>query len=106
MVGVTTILSVFGGGAWAVNKRYVTGEVARLITESLARLEAKLDQRFDSSDSAKREISNRQNDMALELAKQFGGNGNGMRQAINDLTVNMGRLEGRFDQHVKECGSK
>lgn len=34
-------------------------------------------------------------EVKLSLATQFGGNGGGMRQAINELQISVARLEGR-----------
>ena len=46
-----------------------------------------------------------------ELARQFGGNSNGIRQAIDGVRDDIGetkesvaRLEGRFDEHVQQHG--
>ena len=39
----------------------------------------------------------------ISLATQFGGNGGGMRQAINELGLEVAELRGQFKQHVKEA---
>lgn len=38
----------------------------------------------------------------LEMARQFGGNGGGIREAINTINSNVSNLTGRFDQHLSE----
>lgn len=50
--------------------------------------------RLDDQDAALGLLRTGQSDLALELAKQFGGNSGGLRQAINE----QGK---RFDEHMK-----
>ncbi len=51
-------------------------------------------QRLDDQDAALGLLRTGQGDMKLELAKQFGGNGGGMREAID-------KQGKRLDEHLK-----
>jgi hypothetical protein len=67
--------------------------------------------RFDDNDAASKAAAALAGDVRLEFVKQFGGNSNGIRQAVNaiaaDVTVvrsDVANLRGAFEQHVKEGG--
>jgi len=42
-------------------------------------------------------------DIKYSLAVQFGGNGGGMREAINKLSIDLAELRGEFHNHIKEA---
>jgi hypothetical protein len=85
------------------------GVTADAITESTTTLL----ERMDTSDAALAtqlsELQRRAEDDRLEMARQFGGNGNGMRQAIDGVSnlvsqtaERISNLEGKFAQHIAE----
>lgn len=94
--------SFVSAAAWKVLKPLLRRETEVVVKTAVSGLKDEMNTRFDVSDQHKKEMVKTQNEMALELAKQFGGNGGGMREAINRLEVNMARLEGRVDQLTKE----
>lgn len=103
---VAAVLTVFGTVSHRYLKRFIKDEASALVGTALEvavnDLKSQMNDRFDQSDKHKQEIAAKQDEMSLSLATQFGGNGNGLRQAVNDLTASVARLEGRFDQHTLE----
>jgi hypothetical protein len=97
---VITALSGSGGaaGVLVVGRRYL-GKWARTEVTAIAvaandPLVAKLDEQDNKIAVVVTDVAN----MKLSLATQFGGNGGGMRQAINELQVSVARLEGRVSR--------
>lgn len=81
--------------------RHAVGEV---VVAKLTDFKVELDKRFDHNDGETEAAKALAADLKLELAKQFGGNGNGIRQAVNGLSTDVAALEGAFKQHVTEAG--
>lgn len=48
------------------------------------------------------EIAEKARAVELQMATQFGGNGGGIRQAINEHGQQLAALVGRFEQHLAE----
>lgn len=90
------------------------GSVRRSATDVVApaikALEDKLDKRFDKNDEATKEVAKKTNDLELRLAREFGGNSGGIRQAVNevkgdvsDMVKDIATLQGKFAQHIQEA---
>lgn len=100
------VLTAFSAVFHRFLKRLIRDETAAIVKTAVdvavRDLSGEMNARFDASDKHKEELAAKQDEMAMSLATQFGGNGNGLRQAVNDLSRDVARLEGRFDQHAKE----
>lgn len=88
---------------------------AESLAAAAAVIKADTIQRIDDSDSrtaqavgdltaSVRELHDKVSASELALAVQFGGNGGGMREAINKQGAAIARVEGRFEQHLAEAG--
>lgn len=62
---------------------------------TLWRYERRLSQRLDRQDALAEQ-------MKAELDKQFGGNGGGMREAINSLQDGQAEIGKRLDRHLEQ----
>lgn len=85
-----------------------TAALAATVQSAVAEIKVDMIARVDKSDrKTKRQLAElRANGAAtdMQLATQFGGNGGGMREAINKQGEALAALAGRFDQHVTEAG--
>jgi hypothetical protein len=88
-----------------------------IVTAAVADVKKDMIARVDESDKAtKEQISEVKDDIKavqkkatetdLNLARQFGGNGGGIRQAQNEMSTAIANLAGRFDQHLTETNRK
>lgn len=68
--------------------------VAEIVSEVLSGFKADVERRFDANDEKTSEAASKAASLELELTKQFGGNGNGIRQAVNELTKDVAFLKG------------
>lgn len=89
--------------------------VQRIVTTAVADVKVDMIARVDQSDTATAEklaevkakletVDIRAQRTEISLATQFGGNGGGIRQAINELGTTVANLDGRFRQHLLEGG--
>ena len=99
----TTVLAAFAG---AIARTFIKSlkqhaeqvvkleinQLALTVKDHLARVEA-------SAATAAAKSSS----LEVALAKEFGGNSNGIRQAINELTKDVAALKGAFAQLTKEA---
>ena len=97
-----TAATVMVGVGLRVLRHPIRSFVEGLIDPKITKLDEKFSKRFDKNDEATKANGDRTDQLRRELDIQFGGNGGGMRQAINALSVDMATLNGRFEQHVKE----
>lgn len=106
-------LAVTGAAVYKVIRHFLHGAVEsqldKKLDDKLAPIVAGMKERFDANDQATKdaveaiqEVRTEQQDVKLNLATQFGGNGGGIRQAINELSVQVGTVRGAFEQHVRE----
>jgi membrane-associated HD superfamily phosphohydrolase len=88
-------------------------ETAKAAAEALTAATATITDRIEASDVETKkqidELRRRSEEDRLEMAKQFGGNGGGMREAINKVAgsivpvvAKVENLTGRFEQHLAE----
>lgn len=110
---IAITLGVLGGGlSWLGHRvaRSVARSMQAIAKHEMAEATAKITKRIDDSDdlTAKQlaEIKATAETDRLEMARQFGGNGGGMREAINGLSSQMQHLAGRFEQHLAESGNR
>lgn len=84
-----------------------------VVTAAVAAVKEDMIKRVDESDRATAEklnvvatsvtvVAERQRVAELNLATQFGGNGGGIRQAINEQSAALGHLAGVVEQHIRE----
>lgn len=97
-----TAATVIVGIALRLLRHPIRSFVEGLIDPKIAVLDEKFNKRFDKNDEATRENGKLTAELRRELDTQFGGNGGGMRQAINSMGVDIAHLNGRFEQHIKE----
>src|SRR5689334_21358333 len=87
--GATVAVSAVGGVFYKLLKGIARKETDAVVKAAVSELKSEMNTRFDKADDTKKEIAGKQEQMALELAKQFGGNGGGMREAINRVEVGL-----------------
>ena len=98
-----------GGAATAATAvgLFLRGVVRRqaneVVAPAIAELKTTIEARFDKNDAATKTAADKAASLELELARQFGGNSGGMRQAINETRQDIAVLKGAFDQHIKEA---
>lgn len=61
-------------------------------------------EQVDEIKATVREVHDKVAANELKMATQFGGNGGGIRQAINEQGLALATLAGQFQQHVSEAG--
>lgn len=76
----------------------VRTEVDKLRGEMNVRLDGMHEDMRDRMDAAEHEVAG----LATKLAAETGGNSHGLRQAVNEIGSNVSRLQGSFDQYVKD----
>lgn len=71
--------------------------------------DTKLDERFDANDRKTEAIAARTDKVSTDLqnlrvdfARETGGNGGGIRQAVNAISSELSTLNGAFNQHLRE----
>jgi hypothetical protein len=95
---------VFAGGV-AVALRFISSTtrriIAEIVTDVLSGFKTEIDKRFDVNDENTEKAAEKAEQAAeraaaldLELARQFGGNGGGLREAINRLNADVSFLKG------------
>ena len=108
-----TSLGVSGAAVYKliahVLRSAVDAQLEKKLDDKLKPIVEGITKRFDDNDkttenavAAIEAVRAEQRDVAVNLATQFGGNGNGMRQAINDLSIQVGTVKGAFEQHIQE----
>jgi hypothetical protein len=108
-------LTAVGAAVYKLIRHFLTSAIdTQLDTKLDAKLKpivAGIKERFDANDKtteaavqAIAEVRTEQSAVALNLATQFGGNGGGMRQAINELSHAVAQQQGAFEQHLREGG--
>lgn len=102
---VAAVLTAFSAVAHKFLRRFIKDEASALVKTAMdvaiTDLKSEITQRFDKADQQKADIAKKQDEMALHLATQFGGNGGGMREAINALQVSVARLEGQVQAQLQ-----
>jgi hypothetical protein len=87
----------------------VTGELRSEVMARIDESDHKTKRSVDELKASVEAIKEKAHETDLKMAVQFGGNGGGIRQAINEQSqaVNeqglaIAQLTGRFDQHLQE----
>jgi hypothetical protein len=91
--------------------------IEEIVTAAVADVKTDMIERVDKSDEATKEqigevkadikaVQKKATETDLNLARQFGGNGGGIRQAQNEMSTAIANLAGRFDQHLTETNRK
>jgi hypothetical protein len=108
-----TSLGLTGTGVYKLIRHFLAAAVDeqldKKLDDKLTPIVTGIKERFDANDKATEaavtaisEVRTEQSAVALNLATQFGGNGNGIRQALNELSVQVVTVKGAFEQHVQE----
>ena len=85
----------------------VTSAVAEVKVDMLARVDKSdlaTEKRFDGVKADLKDLTEKVHVIEVANATQYGGNGGGMRQAINEQGQNIAELAGQFKQHIIEVG--
>jgi len=77
-------------------------EVTDALTSRIDASDVKTDELRKSVDGKLDKIRETVQAQALEQARQFGGNGGGMRQALNEHGQSIANLAGQFEQHLRQ----
>jgi methyl-accepting chemotaxis protein len=72
------------------------------LTERIDASDTKTDELRKSVDEKLDKIKETVQAQAVEQARQFGGNGGGMRQALNEHGAAIANLAGQFEQHLRQ----
>ena len=90
-----------------------TEQVKLDMIERIDKSDATTNQKFNELRTSVETLRSRAEATDLKMAVQFGGNGGGIREAINKLTdvsqahtEQIARVAGKFDQHLVEQGKK
>jgi hypothetical protein len=89
---------VVSAGGVALVSRFLANAarriIAEIVTDVFAGFKADINERFDGNDEKTKQAAEKAGSLELELTRQFGGNGNGIRQAVNKLTEDVAFLKG------------
>jgi hypothetical protein len=83
-------------------RRHAKDMATEVVAPALEDLKKTIEDRFDKNDVDSRQAAEKAAHLELELARQFGGNSGGMRQAINEARNDIATLTGAFNQHITE----
>jgi hypothetical protein len=90
------------------NAKRIEEKVRKVTAEAITKSTNAVMERIDDSDKKTAEqlddLHRRSEEDRIEMAKQFGGNSDGARQAIDKLSESVHRLSGSFEQHIRESG--
>lgn len=94
----------------------ITGATEQIKVDTIARIDAsdeRVDRRLTEIKGSVEKLRERAEQTDIRMAVQFGGNGGGIREAINkqaDALTEHGeriaRVAGQFEQHLKEVGGR
>lgn len=88
--------TLIGGGAATAIYATVRGGVFRLVKRILR------DVVTDVTKEVTSEIRSDVSTVKEKLASETGGNSNGLRQKVNEISEDIAKLTGAFEQHVKQ----
>jgi hypothetical protein len=96
------VVAVIGG---FIGRQAVHGmkrAAVEVVKEEVKTLTETVEKRFDKNDKATQAAADKASSLELHLAREFGGNSGGMRQAINEMRTDLAHFHGAFDQHLME----
>jgi hypothetical protein len=115
VVATAASIAIVGGFMAAIwsrvnvrNAERIEDKVRHVTADAIAESTREITARIDASDEQTAEklddLHRRSEEDRIEMAKQFGGNSDGARQAINNLSQSVHKLSGSFEQHIRENG--
>lgn len=84
-------------------------QTSAIKTDMIARVDEsdrRIDQRLSAVAESVEKLRTKAEATDLRFAREFGGNGNGIRQTVNETAQHIANLAGRFEQHLAETGNR